>query len=1204
MTSRMSRGVLPLLALGFAPAALGGTPTTFAPGSIVVPMDRDLQDDGILDAYGLVYELLRQGVPVRWVIDSGKVRDGDDLVGVRTHLTTETSTNAVARDFRGGPFVIDSADAAAAEPIIAAWQGAGHAAVAYFTDASATGEVSHTMFAAPSIIIYADGNEDIAWDYLNSAGIPDLDGNAWDRNSPYNVTDTEIAGPDDTIGGDGILFDDEGFTQYCHLNAMHYDDTSRSAVTSEFRAFAEDPLTSTLTECEAAASTENEPLFGHMLSAGDLVKVGLNRGSSVVTVDDPGSELIQIDGPWELIDGSLPDFVGTFNPNVEFVRADDGTDQSMLVAYGFLDDDVTKGKVSFLGGHHYTTDLPYTTHDQIQGVRVFLNSYFTARCTALEDRPIVALDGDPVPDSLTIDLELDWSNTGVIRGRDSTLVLQLPPGISYVSDDSGGVYDAGTNTVTWDLGTMSSGESDAIHLVLTAATDGDYDLSAEITYRVEATFFAEDWAETVTVALDSDGDHVSDVDEGTDGTDPHDADTDDDGLDDGEEIPLGTDPLDADTDDDGLGDGNEVDGGTSPTNDDSDGDGLGDGVESGVDTGVPGGTSDGDGTPYGGTDGTFTGDGDSGATTTDPNDPDSDGDGISDGDEDLDHDGTFDGDQSGTANDETDPNDSDSDNDGLNDLVEGGPGGPDADADGTIDALDPDAAVDTDGDGLGDTVEEDLGTDPTDADTDDDGIDDGDEVLIDQTDPVDADTDDDGIADGDEATYGTDPNDGDSDGDGIDDGTEVGVTDGVPDGTSDDGTPYEGTDPTVFDGDGDGGTTTTDPTDPDTDGDGLGDGNEDGDQDGVVDSDETDPNNPDTDGDGLGDGVETGVGDADDGDTTTDPLDADTDGDGISDGDEDLNHDGAFDGDQPGTGDDETDPNDADSDDDGLTDFGEGGPGGPDSDSDGTIDALDPDQPVDTDGDGISDPVEDDLGTDPTDADTDDDGVDDGDELTGTDPTDPLDADSDDDGLSDGDEGTLGTDPNDADTDDDGLGDGLEAGVDEPIPGGTSDDGTAYGGTDGDFVGDGDGGDTTTDPTDADTDGDGILDGDEDLDRDGVYDGDLPGTDDDETDPNDADSDDDGANDLDEGGPGGPDADGDDTIDALDPDTTGDTGDTGGGDTGSDTDGSDTDQGPGDFVIQGGACKGCASDGSSTAPAAGLLLGSLLVARRRRQARP
>ena len=128
--------------------------------------------------------------------------------------------------------------------------------------------------------------------------------------------------------------------------------------------------------------------------------------------------------------------------------------------------------------------------------------------------------------------------------------------------------------------------------------------------------------------------------------------------------------------------------------------------------------------------------------------------------------------------------------------------------------------------------------------------------------------------------------------------------------------------------------------------------------------------------------------------------------------------------------------------------------------------------------------------------------------------TDPLDADSDDDGISDGDEAGYNTDPLDADTDNDGLPDGLEVGKAWPINPGTSNPwGIFYFGTDQfSFTPDADGGTTTTNPTDPDSDDDGLCDGNssvggicidgEDQNTNGVVGAN-------ETDPNDDDSDDD-----------------------------------------------------------------------------------------------
>jgi len=224
----------------------------------------------------------------------------------------------------------------------------------------------------------------------------------------------------------------------------------------------------------------------------------------------------------------------------------------------------------------------------------------------------------------------------------------------------------------------------------------------------------------------------------------------------------------------------------------------------------------------------------------------------------------------------------------------------------------------------------------------------------------------------------------------------------------------------------------------DTDGDGLVDAGETGAN--------TDPNNPDTDGDGLTDGEEVLT-------TDTDPTNPDTDGDGVSDGDEIANG---------------TDPMVADT-------------------APPVTTPAPPPAAVDTDGDGLDDAAEAAAGTDPNNPDTDGDGTSDGAEVAaGTDPLapavvtpapPPAPADSDGDGLDDAAEAAAGTDPNNPDTDGDGTNDGAEVanGTDPlaapPAPG--------AGDTDGDGLDDAAEAGAGTDPANPDTDGDGLLDGDE-----------------------------------------------------------------------------------------------------------------------------
>ncbi len=209
---------------------------------------------------------------------------------------------------------------------------------------------------------------------------------------------------------------------------------------------------------------------------------------------------------------------------------------------------------------------------------------------------------------------------------------------------------------------------------------------------------------------DRDSDGMSDLWEEEHGFDPDSAadallDLDGDGLSNLSESLVRTDPANRDTDEDGLEDDAEVrEHGTDPRRADTDGDGLDDADEVA-------------------------------SPQADPRDPDTDDDGLTDGDE-VDLHGT-------------DPGNWDTDGDRLSDLFE---------VEGRLDPLSPgDAFLDSDRDGLTNTHEAELGTDPGNADSDGDGLDDGDEVDRFGSDPHDPDTDADGTEDGWEVRYRLDP---------------------------------------------------------------------------------------------------------------------------------------------------------------------------------------------------------------------------------------------------------------------------------------------------------------------------------------------------------------------------------------------------------------------------------------------------------------
>jgi hypothetical protein len=157
MTFRTISRFLPLqLALIFALATpLRAQPMTFATGSLIIPMDKDFQDSGMLAAFGLVDKLLHAGVRVNWCIQPGKAVGGTDF----TASAKDSRTGAVITNhgYRGGPFVIDAADAAAAMPVVTAWQAARPTVAVHVATTQLAATRRLLLTASPRVAVLADG---------------------------------------------------------------------------------------------------------------------------------------------------------------------------------------------------------------------------------------------------------------------------------------------------------------------------------------------------------------------------------------------------------------------------------------------------------------------------------------------------------------------------------------------------------------------------------------------------------------------------------------------------------------------------------------------------------------------------------------------------------------------------------------------------------------------------------------------------------------------------------------------------------------------------------------------------------------------------------------------------------------------------------------------------------------------------------------
>ncbi|HEY1586113.1 MAG TPA: hypothetical protein VGH63_10540, partial [Polyangia bacterium] len=141
----------------------------FPSGSLIIPMDVDYQNAGMLRSFGLLYRLLAGGVTVNWCILPGKTLYTGATANPAspgnsvdfTASATDTRTNAVITNhgYRGGPFVVDAADAATAMPIVTAWTTANPSVAVHKATAPFTATVSRVLVNAPNIGINADGHE-------------------------------------------------------------------------------------------------------------------------------------------------------------------------------------------------------------------------------------------------------------------------------------------------------------------------------------------------------------------------------------------------------------------------------------------------------------------------------------------------------------------------------------------------------------------------------------------------------------------------------------------------------------------------------------------------------------------------------------------------------------------------------------------------------------------------------------------------------------------------------------------------------------------------------------------------------------------------------------------------------------------------------------------------------------------------------------
>jgi uncharacterized repeat protein (TIGR01451 family)/MYXO-CTERM domain-containing protein len=410
------------------------------------------------------------------------------------------ATVIAAHGYRGGPFVIDASNAAKAGPIITAWQAANTTTV-HVASATFSAPVSRQLTVAPRIAVFNDGSQNIAFGYLNAAGIPDEKGLAWGNSSVDLLSDTAVAG---TLGNpqDGVLFNGVGGQpQYCEIMTMHWNVTSTDipGVVAEMASFLQYPV-HVNAECQAVNAIEGEPPDG---GRSDFVTTkGFQwpapHQPSAVQFSNSALPFAQMDGPFQTVGGSEPAYAlypGStyYNQDIVMIRGAGvgfGVQDIWMTGYANGVCDISEegcngiGKVSYLGGHQYSTNTPISKNPQTQGARLFLNSLYEAGCVTAEGQPAITLtkSGPTATATANVTYLIAYNNAGYGAALGMVLTDAIPTGSTFVSATGGGTFSGGT--VTWNLGDYPKQSSGSVSVTVTLPAKGTYTNQANASFTV------------------------------------------------------------------------------------------------------------------------------------------------------------------------------------------------------------------------------------------------------------------------------------------------------------------------------------------------------------------------------------------------------------------------------------------------------------------------------------------------------------------------------------------------------------------------------------------------------------------------------------------------------------------------------------------------------------------------------------------------
>jgi len=430
----------------------------FAVGTLIIPMDTTYQNTGMYLAYGLVYNLLKNGIPVKWAIQQGKAFNATDFTATAQNIVTLAPI--IAHNYSGGPFIIDSAYAATALPFITAWQALHPTTVVHRATQPFSADISATMNRAPLIAV-EETNYGIVQNYLNLAAIPNSLGNPWGN----AATDPDVFDSDEV--GAGALF---GFdTSACrriaydiflspHTGDATWQDPVNAAELDDYLRFGG----ALHAMCHSITSIEN--IAGPFLTLTGIPTANMNKGDAgTFTVDIPDFPVTQAvstglvqqlpGGSEQTWNHSATNYYPTTSVLAHFIETSDGSQYDFMVA-GPYKGGTGAGKIVYEGGHNYDPKVPYTSNNENMYYRFFLDSIFFS-----VTKPLMYLNQSPTTlyQNVVNTITFDIVNTGASPANNATFTVTLAPGVSYNGDASIPPTSIVGQVLTWNLGIVPSG---------------------------------------------------------------------------------------------------------------------------------------------------------------------------------------------------------------------------------------------------------------------------------------------------------------------------------------------------------------------------------------------------------------------------------------------------------------------------------------------------------------------------------------------------------------------------------------------------------------------------------------------------------------------------------------------------------------------------------------------------------------------------